>query len=136
MSDLGSSSQIRQSFHAPPVTYPPAAINKLRTANVRRGRSHSHADIRLPSKSPSNRQLQPLQQRNSLNGPVDIGDSSVFISPSNDNTKMPASATATALMMINKQYTNNPTSYLPHIINNQNNTKTMSFYQKRYSEQI
>lgn len=132
MSDLTSSSQIRQTFHTPPVSFPPTVVTKVRTGNVRRGRSQSHADFRLPSKSLSNRQLQQ-QQRTLLNGTVDIDDSSIFISPSNDDTKMPTSATETALMMINKQYTDNSAPCLPHIINHQNNTKSISFYQKRYS---
>jgi hypothetical protein len=141
MSDLTNSNQIRQTFNSPQVSFPPTTVSKLRSSNVRRGRSQSHADLRLPSKSPSNRQPQQ-RQRPSLNGAVDIDDSSIFISPSNDQTtsslsNMPTSATTTALMMINKQYANNPAPCLPHIMNHhQHNTKSISFYQKRYSEHI
>ena len=130
MSDLTNSSQIRQTFPSPPGSFPPGAAGKLRSVNVRRGRSHSYADLRFPSKSPSNRQLN--HQRTLLNGAVEVDDASIFISPPNDPAKMPTSATATALMMINKQYNDNPAACLPPIFNHhQQNTKSLSFYQKR-----
>lgn len=120
---------------SPSVSIPSASVSKLRSVNVRRGRSQSHADLNLSSKCSSIRQTQ--HQRTLLNDINNIDDSSIS---SNGHTtptlsKTPISATATALMMINKQYTNSPSPCLPHILNHhQHNTKSMSFYQKRYSE--
>jgi len=112
-------------------------VTKLRSANVRRGRSQSQADLHFSSKCSTSRQSQ--LQRNSLSGLFDISNSpspSILIpSPNDHNT--PISATTTALMMINKQYSNTPSPCLPPIANHQqHNTKNMPFYQKRYSNHI
>jgi hypothetical protein len=115
-------------------------VTKIRPGNVRRGRSQSQADLHLPSKFSSTRQSQ--HQRTSLNALIDNGNSPspcILIPSSNGHntptvSKTPVSATTTALMMINKQYSNNPLPRVPPITNHhQNNTKNISFYQKRES---
>lgn len=129
---LTNSNQIRQSFIGPSSI----SVTKTRTtaANVRRGRSQSYADLHLPSKFSPTRHASP--QRTVFNDAIQVDDSSIFLPPSNEQLtatlgKTPLSATATALMMINKQYT---APCLPPVItHHQPNTKSMSFYQKRFS---
>ena len=132
MSTITNSNQIRSTFNASSIS-----VTKARTGmNIRRGRSQSYADLHLPSKMTSIRHASP--QRPLFND--DIDDPSIFLSPSPDHLtpslgKSPISATATALMMINKQYTNSPLSCLPPVVGHHQpqHTKTMSFYQKRFS---
>ena len=136
MSDLAN--PIRQTFNSSAAVLSPATVTKVRTGNVRRGRSQSYVDLHLPSKFSSFR--QPSQQRLSVNSIIDSDNCSIEIPPSNGQsaaavlTKMPVSATTTALMMINKEYIPHPSACLPPIINHhQQHTKSISFYQKRCS---
>lgn len=80
-----------------------------------------------------------------LNDSLNIGNtsSSNTLNPcSNDTTTMnlsksPPSSTATALMMINKHYSNIPLSSLPTMSNHSHdNTNNVSLYDKRFSNDL
>jgi hypothetical protein len=140
MSDLTDSNRSRQTYNSPTGSTVSINSTKLRASNVRLGRSQSQAELPFASKFSSPRQQQ--HRRTIVNGSIDIGVSptpAVLIPSSNahDTTtlpKMPPSSTTTALMMINKQYSNSPSTYVPTMSNHQpNNTKKISMYDKRYS---
>lgn len=135
MSTITNSNQIRPTFNGSSIS-----VAKSRTGiNIRRGRSQSYADLHLSQKFSSMR--HPSPQRPSFTDGLNIDDPSIFLPPTSDDHlssslgKGPISATATALMMINKQYTNSPMPCLPPVVGHHQpqHTKTMSFYQKRYS---
>jgi len=143
MSDVTNSSHVRQTFYSPLIPSSSTIVTRLRANNVRRGFSQSQADLYLSSKLFLSCQSQ--NQRTSLNGVIDIDNShspSILTPCSNgQNTptlsKTPISATTTALMMINKQYSNSTTPCLPPIINHHpHNTKSVSFYEKRHSNPV
>ncbi|CAF0939187.1 unnamed protein product [Rotaria sordida] len=129
-----------QTFNSPSFVSSSTNFSTVRPSNIRLSRCQSQADIVLSSKrtSPSRQHYQ----RTVLNGTTNISvspSSNVFNSSSNDNiigniSKNPPSSTTTALMMINKHYTNHPSSSLPTISNHQqDNTKKLSLYNKYHT---
>ena len=134
MSTITNSNQIRPTF----IGSSSISVTKARTGYpIRRGRSQSYADLHLPSKFSPTRHASP--QRTVFNDSINIDDPSIFLPTTTDQLtatlgKTPLSATATALMMINKQYTATPSPCVPPVIAHQPpHTKSMSFYQKRSS---
>lgn len=102
MLDLTNSSQIRQTFKSPPVSFSFTAVTKY-------DRETFGADLH-----PFIESLINSSTAASTNF-IDVDNSSMLVSSSNGHTK-PAlsktliSVTTTALLMINKQYTNNLSS--------------------------
>ena len=134
MSTVINSNTIRPTFNGSSSI----SVTKARTGNsIRRGRSHSYADLHLQPKFSSTR--HPSPQRTVFNDAINVDDSSLFLPPSHDQLtatlgKTPLSATATALMMINKQYTGAPSPCVPPVItHHQTHPKSMTFLQKRFS---
>ncbi|CAF4060266.1 unnamed protein product [Rotaria magnacalcarata] len=142
--DLIDSNQSRQTFNSSSFLSSSTTSSKIRPGNVRLGRSQSQAEIVLSSKYSSPRQQQ--YRRTILNDSINIGvtpSSDVLNPPSNSSTianlpNSPPSSTATALMMINKHYSNSPSSSsLPTMSRDQHdNTKKISSYDKRPSNDL
>lgn len=95
-----------------PASSSPSLLNKNRSIRTRLGRSQSQSIFPISSKYPTQ-----VQQKSLVNGTDD--HSFTTVSNTHDPTKQPTS-TATALMMINKQYPDTT-----------NNPKSMTFYEKR-----
>ncbi|CAF3641067.1 unnamed protein product [Rotaria socialis] len=142
--DLIDSNQSRQTFNSSSFLSSSTTLSKIRPSNVRLGRSQSQAEIVLSSKYSSPRQQQ--YRRAVLNDSINIGvtpSSDVLNLPSNSSTiaNLPnssPSSTATALMMINKHYSNSPSSSsLPTMSrDHHDNTKKISSYDKRHSNDL